>query len=109
MIKSRRGRLVIYLFVILLIAMVVTYNSAFAELSIFKSTKQLTYDIYIGNSQDSTAVIKNVDIDRFEEIADETFLVIEVHGFNIKGAEGFIRLESIKAILPSNYFKVINI
>lgn len=77
-----------------------------AKLNEYGFEDHMRYDIYFYNGEYSTAVIKNVDIEGFREIAGRTFLVIKSHEFKLKQTEGFILFESITAILPGGNFRV---
>ena len=68
--------------------------------------RRVTYDIYFGNSEDYTTVIRDVEIMRVEEIAGRSFLVIKSHGFRLQDVDGFILLDAVTAILPNSEFNV---
>lgn len=68
--------------------------------------RRATYDIYFGNSEDYTTVIRDVEIIRIEEIAGRSFMVIKSHGFRLQDVEGFILLDAVTAILPNSEFNV---
>lgn len=69
--------------------------------------KRQSYNIYFHSFDDSySAVIEDVQIIRFQEIANKTFLVIKAKGLKLTEEEGFILFDSISAILPERNFRV---
>ena len=67
---------------------------------------RIAYDIYFSSSDYQTTVAHSVEIIRFEEIGNKTFLVIRSAGFSLKDEEGFILFDSVLAILHDRNFKV---
>jgi len=67
--------------------------------------EKITYDIYFSNSEGAT-IIKSVQILGFQEIGEKLFLVVQPNGFSLKDYEGYIRFDSIQAILPDRNFQV---
>lgn len=70
----------------------------------FKSN--VAYNIYFEHGESNYAVLDNVEIVRFEEIAGKVFVVVHSSGFKLKEEEGFILFDSIAAILPDRNFRV---
>ncbi|OGX21074.1 MAG: hypothetical protein A2Y04_04880 [Omnitrophica WOR_2 bacterium GWC2_45_7] len=85
-------------------ASTVKITEAAEKFSLFD--RRVTYDIYFGNSEDYTTVIRDVEIMRVEEIAGRSFLVIKSHGFRLQDVDGFILLDAVTAILPNSEFNV---
>ena len=77
-----------------------------AERSIDAFDKATSYDIYFYCDDDSKCVVKNVEIDGFQDIYGKTFLVIKPFGFKLKDTDGFILFDSVSAILPNQDFRV---
>ena len=66
----------------------------------------LGYDIYFGSGEQESTVVREVDIVGFKDIGQKTFVVVKIHEFKLKDVEGYILLDSVRAILPHGHFRV---
>ncbi|MFH1777498.1 MAG: hypothetical protein ABH952_08085 [Candidatus Omnitrophota bacterium] len=66
--------------------------------------KDAGYDIYYDANDSDLNVLKRVRIINLIEIGEAKFLEITGTGFSGKEKKGYIRFNSIKAILPNGYF-----
>ena len=67
---------------------------------------RFTYDIYLRTKDDLSSVVRKIAIEGFREIGAKTFLVIKSTGFRFKDAQGFVSLDSVVAILPTDELRI---
>ncbi len=72
----------------------------------FKFEKNISYDIYFSGYGECLSAMKDVEILGFEDISGERYLVISPAGFNFSKKEGYIHFSSVRAILPSQNYKI---
>ena len=77
-----------------------------AQSNAFVFNSKYGYDVYFKINEQETAVLNNIELIRFEQLGDKTFLVVKSNGFNFKDAEGFVSLDSITVILPNDSFHI---
>jgi hypothetical protein len=68
--------------------------------------KDIVYDIYYEVSTYEVDIIKGVKVIGITEIGEKKFLEIYPSGLGGKEKKGYILLDTVKAILPSNYIGV---
>jgi len=68
--------------------------------------RKVDYDIYVQGSYDSLFIIRDVRILHTSEINGKKFLVILPDDFKVSTSEGYVRFDSIHAILPERKFIV---
>ncbi|MBI4972922.1 MAG: hypothetical protein HZA27_02060 [Candidatus Omnitrophica bacterium] len=80
-------------------------NLAFAEDKTANFNKTIAYDIYYNVSKCRVDIVRDVRIAGILSIEGKTFLVIKGTGFASEEKEGYILLDTIKAILPSKFIE----
>ena len=103
--KKYKKEIFIIVFACLCVAVTVI-NSSAADVGIFEAKAK--YDIYLQGSENELSIIADVEILRFVEILDRTFLVVRPADFTLSPKEGFILFESVRAILPNERLKFQN-
>ena len=98
----RRLILVNVLFVLALCFNVYAKGSEAAKLF----DKNSVYDLYVQTYQNPMAVINNVEILGFEEINGIQFIVIRSKDFKFQETQGYVRFDSVVAILGNGNFSV---
>ena len=67
---------------------------------------KIGYDIYYYSGGDNVSLIKNVEILRVQSVHNIDFLVVQGAGFKVENEEGFILLNTVRAILPHSFYRV---
>ena len=81
---------------------------AFAQGEELGFQKDDSYDIYYYAGGDNISLIKNVEILKVVSIHNADFLVVQGAGFKVQNEPGYIRFDSIRAILPHNFYRVMS-
>jgi hypothetical protein len=105
--NAMRQRVVLWLLIIVLLsclADVVSLGIAQEEQEGFNNA--IEYDVYFQADDKGFSVIRNVRIKGFIDIKGITFVVVEAGAFKIKNREGFIRFDSVRAVVPRDTFQV---
>ncbi len=68
---------------------------------IFPLGRSMSYNIYLSGAEEKLVFLENVDVLGFEDIGGKSFLVVQLHGFSLQPAKGYILFDKIAAILPN--------